>query len=336
MSTSATPSTTTAQPTTDGRRALRWAGVCLAAHAFLSFFSAYAFSTFLSAAPPPAWLLTPANQVVSRVAWMLGPATTVVLGALAGVLHATGKIGGRRALAIFGAAFAITLGAELAGTHTGYPFGPYSYTTQLGYRVLGLVPFNIPTSWFFMLYCALAICGRLLVVGDPSQSSAQASREKWKWAIVAGLVLTAWDVSMDPAMVNTTHWIWRLAPPAEQSALQRVFVSDIFYGMPLSNWLGWILTGTVVARVMLAIVPPSVFARRVSPSNFPLVLYAVNGVLPIAICARRGLVWAALFGTFAMGVPLALAVAAKRRAVRAERYDAVPRARGTGMPVAGD
>ena len=322
MSTSPSPHTF---PSDDGgRTALRWARVCLLAHAALSFFSAYAFSTFLTGAPP-AWLQTPTNQAVMRVAWMVGPASTVVLGALAGLLHATGKIGGRRALAIFGAAFAITLGAELTGTHTGYPFGPYSYTAQLGYRVLGLVPFNIPTSWFFMLYCSIAICGRLLTVRDDA-------RGKWAWALAAGFVLTAWDVSMDPAMVNTTHWLWHLAPPAEQSALQRIFVSDIFYGMPLSNWLGWILTGTVVARVMLAIVPPSVFARRVSPSNFPLALYAVNGVLPIAICARRGLVWAAVFGTIAMGLPLVLAMVTGRVA---PRVSPVARQRG-GVAVAGD
>ena len=308
MSTSASPQTFPSDA--DGRSALRWAGVCLLAHAALSCFSAYAFSTFLTGTPP-AWLQTPTNQAVMRVAWMVGPASTVVLGALAGLLHATGKIGGRRALAIFGAAFVITLGAELTGTHTGYPFGPYSYTPQLGYRVLGLVPFNIPTSWFFMLYCSLAICGRLLAVRDDA-------RGKWKWALAAGLVLTAWDVSMDPAMVNTTHWLWHLAPPDQQTALQRIFVSDIFYGMPLSNWLGWILTGTVVARVMLAIVPPSVFASRVSPSNFPLALYAVNGVLPIAICARRGLVWAAVLGTLAMGVPLVMALVRGERRVTSD------------------
>ena len=44
----------------------------------------------------------------------------------------------------------------------GLPFGPYSYTTMLGYRIGGLVPFPIPLSWFYMIYCSLAICGRFL------------------------------------------------------------------------------------------------------------------------------------------------------------------------------
>ena len=294
-------------PSTPGSAALvRAAGVCLVAHAALSLFSAVAFATFLSG-PPPAWLQEPANQRALQIGWTFGPATTVVLGALAGLLHAAGRLGARRALLIFVLGFGISLASELSGTGTGYPFGPYSYSGLLGYKVAGLVPFNIPTSWFFMLYCSLAICGRVLRVADDGWSKA-------RWAVVAGLVLTAWDVSMDPAMVRTAHWIWHLAPAAHQTALQRIFVSDIFYGMPLSNWLGWLLTGTVVARVMLAVVPPSAWARLVAPTRFPLWLYAVNGVLPITICARYGMWWAAVLGFAAMALPLGLAWRAEARA----------------------
>jgi putative membrane protein len=299
-----------------GRALVRAAGVCLAFHAALSLFSAVAFATFLSP-PYPAWLMEPTNQEVMRLGFKYGPATTVVLGALAGVLHAAGKLGRQRAALIFVFGFVISLASELSGTGTGYPFGPYSYSGLLGYKIGGLVPFNIPTSWFFMLYCSLAICGRLLRPTDDG-------RTKLVWAVAAGFILTAWDVSMDPAMVKTVHWVWHLKPPAEQTLVERIFVSDIFYGMPLSNWLGWILTGIVVARVMLAFVPPSAWARDVAPSNFPLWLYAVNGVLPITICAKNGMWWAAGLGFLAMALPLALAVraGAPRRAQGARRAPA--------------
>jgi putative membrane protein len=287
----------------------RLAVAFLVGHAALSVFSAYAFATFL-AGPPPDWLQTPTNQAILRIGWQLGGPACVVLGALAGLLHAVGRLGGRQALAIFVVGFAVSLASELLGTATGYPFGPYSYTDQLGYKIGGLVPFNIPTSWFFMLYCSLAICGRLLPARDDGGS-------KLAWAVVAGVVLTAWDVSMDPAMVRTTHWVWHLPATADASLHGRVFLTDLFYGMPLSNWIGWLLTGTVVARAMLAIVPPSVWARAVSPSSFPLVLYAVNGVLPIAICVRQGMVWAAVLGTLAMGIPLAMAAWAGSPTARA-------------------
>jgi len=278
----------------------RLAQLALVGHVVLLVFSGIAFATFLTP-PAPAWLQTPANQKVAAFMFMFGGQTTVVLGALAGALHAASRLGWRTALAIFIAAFSISLASELTGTTTGYPFGPYSYTTQLGFLIGGRVPFNIPTSWFFMLYSSLAICGRVLTARDDAAS-------RWKWSAIAALVLTAWDVSMDPAMVATTHWLWHLPPLESASAVRRLFLMGFFYGMPLTNWLGWLLTGLVVARVMLAIVPPSRWAERVSPSRLPLVLYAANGVLPLLICAGRGMWWAVLFGAVAMAIPLLLAL----------------------------
>jgi putative membrane protein len=161
-----------------------------------------------------------------------------------------------------------------------------------------------------MLYASLAICGRVLRADDRACG-------RLRWAVTAAVVLTAWDVAMDPAMVRTAHWTWRLPPPEGRPLLHRLLVGDAFYGMPLSNWLGWLLTGTVVARAMLAIVPPSAWARHVAPTRVPLVLYAVNGVLPVVICARHGMGWAAGIGAAAMLVPLALAVRGRPAAARA-------------------
>lgn len=284
-------------------RLARVAGTALAAHALLLVLSGIAFATFL-APPSPAWLSTPVNQRVASLMFTFGGQTTVVLGAIAGIWHAASRLGWRSAMMIFATAFGISLAAELTGTTTGYPFGPYSYTTQLGLLIGGRVPFNIPTSWFFMLYASLAICGRILTADDSAAG-------KWRWAIVAAFVLTAWDVSMDPAMVATTHWVWHL-PTSDGTLVQRIFLSGFFYGMPLTNWLGWLLTGSIVARAMMAIVPPSRWAANVSPTTMPLVLYAVNGVFPILICAGRGMWWAVLLGSAAMAVPLRLAMRPRR------------------------
>jgi putative membrane protein len=260
----------------------------LVAHAALIAFSTWALCTFL-AGPPPAWLQTPTNQAVLRFAWAYSGPTYVTLGALAALCHASGRFGWPRALSLFAVAYALSLGAELLGTGTGYPFGPYSYTPLLGYLVGGRVPFPIPLSWFFMVYCSLAIVGRLVPVRVGLSN-------KLLWAVLSGAVLTAWDVSMDPAMTAATHhWIWH--------------VKGAFYGMPYSNWFGWWLTGSVIAFAMTSIVPRAAIADRVSPSRFPLVLYAVNGVMPIALCVRDGMWWAVLWGALAMLVPLALAAA---------------------------
>ena len=290
---------------------LRIALLTLTLHVVLSTFSAFAFATFLSP-PYPAWLQTPENQRVLAFGMSYGGQTTVVLGAIAGLSFLSWAIGAQRAVMVFAASFVISLGAELTGTSTGYPFGVYGYSQQLGYLIAGLVPFNIPTSWFYMLLASLAICGRLLPATDDNRS-------RWWWAFVAAVVLTAWDVSMDPAMVKTYHWFWRVPDLSDQSAFVQFIGTPIFFGMPLTNWLGWLLTGIIVARVMLQLVPPSVWAAKVSPSRFPLVLYGVNGILPIAICLRQGMVAAGVLGTIAMGIPLVAAWRSRRIAPQSIR-----------------
>jgi len=293
---------------------LRVALLALIAHAALSAFSAFAFSTFL-VPPYPAWLQTETNQAAMRVGYTYGGQTTVVLGAIAGFTFLASCIGMKRTWAVFAVAFLLSLGAELAGTATGLPFGVYGYTDQLGYKIAGLVPFNIPTSWFYMLVASLAICGRFLPATDDSRS-------RWWWAFVGGLVLTAWDVSMDPAMVKTAHWLWRVPDLSDASAFSRFIGTPFFFGMPLTNWLGWVLTSVLVARAMLALVPPSTWVRVISPSRLPMALYAVNGVLPIAICFAQDMALAGILGTIAMGIPLLLAIRAGR--ARSAAPDAMP------------
>ncbi len=282
----------------------------LFAHAALSAFSAFAFATFL-APPMPAWLNTPLNLKVYSIGIHYGGQVTVVLGALAGLLFLASCIGTTRAATVFAVSFCLSLTSELLGTGTGLPFGVYGYSELLGYKIGGLVPFNIPTSWFYMLVASLAICGRLLPAKDDSTS-------RWWWSLVAGIVLTAWDVSMDPAMVKTSHWMWSVPDLSNESAFVRFIGTPFFFGMPLTNWLGWLLTGILVARAMLALVPPSEWVARVAPSNLPLVMYGVNGLLPIAICLRQDMVLAGSLGTVAMAVPLIAAVWASQRSA-AER-----------------
>ncbi|GAC1477954.1 MAG: carotenoid biosynthesis protein [Gemmatimonadaceae bacterium] len=266
----------------------RFATVALVGHVALILFSTVALTTFLASPTQPAWLQSEPNATVYRLGWKFSGPTYVVLGALAALLHAWGKLGARRAWALFFTGSLVSLGSELLGTSTGFPFGSYAYTTLLGYRIANLVPFPIPISWFYMIYGSLAICGRLLPARDDA-------RTKLGWALVAGAVLTAWDVSMDPAMVRTVHWVWA--------------VKGAYYGMPWSNWVGWYLTGTLIARLMLAIAPPTTFARLVSPSVLPIALYAANGVMPVALCFRDGMPLAAILGTLAMATPVALALA---------------------------
>lgn len=264
-------------------------------HAALILFSTAALVTFLANPTPEvqAWLAREPNATVYRIAWKFSGPTYILAGFLAAVAHAMSRLGVRpRVIVMFVVVSGLALGSELLGTFTGFPFGGYSYTPMLGYRILGLVPFPIPISWTCILYCSLAMCGRLLPARDDPAT-------RLRWSALGAVILTGWDVAMDPAMVKTFHWTWH--------------VPGSFYGMPYTNWLGWLGTGFVLSWVMLRFVPPSAFAARISFTRLPLVLYALNGIMPIAICIRYGLFWAAALGTLAMGVPLLMSIRRGRR-----------------------
>ena len=272
-------------------RGERLAWALFAAHCAIIVTSTVALTTFLAGSAPE-WLARPESQRALRIGWTFSGPTYVALGALAALVHAAGRFGWRRAVGLFVATVAISLTAELVGTGTGYPFGPYAYTPLLGYRIGGRVPFPIPMSWFYMIYASLWLVTRAAPAADGMMARARR-------ALGAGLVLTAWDAAMDPAMVRTSHWVWH--------------TDGFFYGMPLSNWGGWLVVGTIIAWVALAIVPARDWSETGRSSAFPPALYVANCAFPIAICLRHGLWWAAVLGAAAVCAAIGLAARADSR-----------------------
>ena len=265
----------------------RRAKVFVAAHVALVLFSTVALTTFLAGA---GWWMTQDPAVtVYRWAWRLSAPSYIIFGAIAIFLHARPRFGLKKALKLLAAGTLISLFFELLGTMTGIPFGDYTYSPYMGYQIADLVPFTIPLSWFYMVYASLAIVSRLFRA-DHSEKTKSA------WALMAGALMTAWDIALDPAMSRATaHWTWATDG------------DGFFYGMPLTNWFGWFLTGSIIARAMLYVSGTTNFDRKVSPSRLPLVVYGINGLMPIAICLRHELWWAAILGAIAMGIPLFLA-----------------------------
>jgi putative membrane protein len=139
------------------------------------------------------------------------------------LLHAWQTLGSQRAIALLVLTFVISLAFESVGVATGWIYGPYHYTNSLGPRVFGLVPVLIPVAWFMMMYPARVIAGRLLGLGEPSSP-----RRVVLLAALSAVVMTAWDVVMDPFMVRMGHWVW------EQEGA--------YFGVPLQNYLGWLAT----------------------------------------------------------------------------------------------
>ena len=254
----------------------------LVAHAALIAASIVAFQLIVNR-PPPSWI----DPALWGASYRIGMAWTgpmyIVTGFVAATIAWTSALGWRRGGLSALAVVMLSLGAELLGVGTGFPFGAYGYGTTLGPRVAGMVPVVIPLSWFLMLYASLGVAARF-DLGFAGTS------------LVAGLGLVAWDVLMDPAMSAAfPFWSWHQGGE--------------YYGMPLVNWAGWMLTGTVLAAAALLVAGDG--ARKAVGGRFPLVLYALNGLFPLALALQSGMIGAAVIGAAAM---LAFAAAPFARA----------------------
>lgn len=173
------------------------------------------------------------------------------------------------------------LAVELAGVHTGWPFGEYRYTGTLGPQAAG-VPLVIPLAWTMMAYPALLV-GKVITT------------QRVAGPLVAGWALASWDLFLDPQMVDAGHWVWAAGGPA-------------VLGIPLSNFAGW----TLVAVVMMALLWP---ATAPAGGDRPLLLLYlwVYGSSLVAHLLFFGLPGAALLGGAGMGVVAAALLRALRR-----------------------
>ncbi|HEV8152583.1 MAG TPA: carotenoid biosynthesis protein [Solirubrobacteraceae bacterium] len=157
--------------------------------------------------------------------------------------------GPRRAAALDGAAAAIGFATEVAGVATGRPFGHYAYGPGLGPRMAG-VPLLAAAAWTMMARPSWVVAGHL-------------TRRPPARAVLAAAALAAWDVFLDPRMAREGYWTW--GAPGR------------YEGIPLSNFAGWLATGTAVFAAWAALDPgddPLAPDGRLRAGDGALALYA--------------------------------------------------------------
>lgn len=271
------------------RRIARW---FLVAHAVLITASVLAFFLVVGKPVPPGFDPVLWTRIYGIGMTWTGPLYIITgfVAALAGLLAVTRW---RRAVGSAAIVIVLSLAIELLGTSTGIPFGAYGYDKQLGWRVFGLVPAVIPLSWFLMLYASLGIAVRI-------------TARPGRMILLAATGLVAWDALMDPTMSAVfPFWSWH--------------TGGVYYGMPLLNWFGWFITGLVIATAAVRLDHEGLLALRQEP--LPVVLYLCNGLFPLALAIKAGLVGVILVGGVAMlgFVSLPAVAAAWRRRTVTER-----------------
>ncbi|WP_173166864.1 carotenoid biosynthesis protein [Phytohabitans suffuscus] len=201
---------------------------------------------------------------------------TVVLGYTASVSHALLTRGPRAATLLVvvttGGGFAV----EALGVATGFPFGAYTYSGDLGPRLAG-VAWVVPLAWTWMAWPAWLAAVRV-------------TRSRPGRVVLAALGLAAWDLFLDPQMVAEGYWTWRDPHPALPGVP----------GVPAGNYLGWLAVALLMALLIRSA------ATGPGPDDAPMYAlylwtYAASVVAHAVFLDLPGL-GSALWGAFGMGL----------------------------------
>ena len=236
-------------------------------------------------------LLLPAVRLPLIPGGLVSLTSLLALGSLA---HAWYALGWRNTAVFFALSAVVSWLFEEVGVATGLVYGPYHYTGYLGTK-LGEVPLLIPLAWFMMIYPSYVVAG--LVLGRRPFGTPRGPVRLVTLAAAGAVVMTAWDLVVDPILSGPSvrAWIWESGGP--------------YYGVPIHNYAGWLLTTLVVYLAYRA------FEQRFDPAplgplaGWPTALPLATYGLMLASNLLSGIAPAGLeiIGPAVMGVPLAAA-----------------------------
>jgi uncharacterized membrane protein len=148
------------------------------------------------------------------------------LGIVIACSHAAMFYDWKDALALLAICLVITFTIENIGAATGFPFGRYHFEVGSNLIHVGAIPIIVGPLWFGMGYISWIVAGTLLGNADRRLNG---KIELVALPIVAAFVMTQWDVVMDPPEATISRaWIWH--------------DGGAHFGVPLSNYRGWLLT----------------------------------------------------------------------------------------------
>ena len=154
----------------------------------------------------------------------IGSCVSTLLIALPSAVALFRYVGPRRAtlsllaFSIFGYAI------ETIGVTTGFPYGDFYYGHALGPSLAGIVPYLLPLSY------------TPLVVG--AVAAAWGTHIRLLHVLYATLLLVWMDAVLDPGAALLGFWVWPQG--------------GVYYGVPLSNYAGWLLSGALATALLLA------------------------------------------------------------------------------------
>jgi putative membrane protein len=194
---------------------------------------------------------------------------------------------GRRAAAGIGLLAAYAYAIEFVGLTTDWPYGEFHYVVDLGPTVAD-VPVALPV--FFLPLVVNGYLLTMLLLGDRARRAVVRLP-----AVVATVV--AMDLVLDPGAVALRFWTYPGGGPV--------------YGVPLSNFQGWVLSATVAVVVLDRVLDWPALADRLATCEF-----ALDDLVSFVILWGVVNAWAGHWGSVALAALFGIGL------VRTERFDA--------------
>jgi len=156
---------------------------------------------------------------------------------LASVTH----VGWRRTMLFTASGYLIAFASEWSSINSGFPYGWYYYINTTSHKELWVagVPFFDSLSYVFLAYCSY---GTALIIISPIKAwrwnlvalETHSIRRSWAALLLGAFLQTFLDIVIDPVALQGKRWF-----------LGQIYgyrEHGIHFGVPLSNYIGWLLT----------------------------------------------------------------------------------------------
>ncbi|WP_302081406.1 bisanhydrobacterioruberin hydratase [Salinibaculum rarum] len=201
---------------------------------------------------------------------------------VAGLLPLVGK----RALTALSVLTLYSYAIEYVGATTGFPYGDFVYEVPLGPMLADTIPVGLPVFFLPLVLNSYLLC--LLLLGERAKSAFVRLP-----AVIAAVL--AVDMVLDPAAVALGFWSYG---------------GGVYYGVPLSNYAGWVLSATVATLLVDFAFDSTDLVNRVRSCPFML-----DDLVSFV------LLWGAVNAVYGAWIPVGVALLFGVGLVQLDRFD---------------
>lgn len=186
----------------------------------------------------------------------------IVLAAAATLASLTLQLPGQNVL-LASVLIALMGGAvQTLGALTQIPFGPYSYTEQIGQQLFHPLPWAVPVLWVIVILTSRGVARLMLRPWRKTRAYGF-----WLLGITVSIVVL-FDLALEPFATRVKqYWVWSPTKlPLD------------WYGAPLVNFFAW----AVAALLILAFVTPTLIKKKPTkspPNYYPLLMWLLLNAL---------------------------------------------------------